>query len=129
MGVSLTLGLALKETTFLLAASLAALNQLAAADHMRAARSLGYRPAAAWLLIVAPQVYAQIRLPVYAVLTYSLSVVDMAIVLAPTHPSPLSLLGLRWFLAPDLALVFPAAAAATLQLVVVAAAIGAWRLG
>lgn len=128
LGISLTLGLALKETPFLLAASLAALNQFAGADHMRAARSLGYGPAAAWLLIVAPQVYAQIRLPVFAVLAYSLSVVDMAIVLAPSHPSPLSLLGLRWFLAPDLALIFPAAAAATLQLVVVVAAIGLWRL-
>ena len=42
------------------------------------------RPVQAWLKVVLPQVYPQIRLPVYAVLAYALSVVDMAIVLGPT---------------------------------------------
>ncbi|MGO4870945.1 MAG: ABC transporter permease, partial [Roseiarcus sp.] len=86
-------------------------------------------PAAAWLKIVAPQLYAQIRLPVYAALAYALSVVDMALVLAPSHPAPLSVVGLRLFMAPDLNLVFPGAAAAMLQLAIVIAAIGLWRLG
>lgn len=128
-GLSLVLGLALKETPFLLAASLAALARWPAAEQLSVARSLGYRPAAAWLLIVAPQLYAQIRLPLYATLAYSLSVVDMAIVLAPSHPELLSLLGLRWFLSPDLARIFPAAAAAVLQGLVVIIAIGVWRIG
>ena len=52
----------------------------------------------------------------------------MALVLAPSHPAPLSVVGLRLFLAPDLDLVFPGAAAATLQLAIVLAAIGLWRL-
>jgi putative thiamine transport system permease protein len=128
-GFSLILGLVLKETPFLVAASLAALARLPSAEHLSAARALGYRPAAAWLLIVAPQLYKQIRLPLYTTLAYSLSVVDMALVLASSHPGPLSLLGLRWFLSPDLALIFPAAAAATLQLLLVIAAMGVWRIG
>jgi putative thiamine transport system permease protein len=128
-GLALTLGLVLKETPFLVIVALGALNQIPAAAQMRVARSLGYRPAAAWLKIVAPQVYAQIRLPVYAALAYALSVVDMALVLAPSHPAPLSVVGLRLLMAPDLNLVFPGAAAATLQLLIVAAAIGVWRLG
>ncbi|MGO4871235.1 MAG: ABC transporter permease, partial [Roseiarcus sp.] len=127
-GLALTLGLALKETPFLLIVALGALNQIPVAAQMRVARSLGYRPAAAWLEVVAPQVYAQIRLPVYAALAYALSVVDMALVLAPSHPAPLSVVGLRLFLAPDLNLIFPGAAAATLQLAIVLAAIGLWRL-
>jgi ABC-type uncharacterized transport system YnjBCD permease subunit len=71
---------------------------------------------------------AQIRLPLYATLAYSLSVVDMALVLAPLHPEPLSLLALRWFLASDLTRIFSAAAAATLQLLIVIAAIGVWQI-
>ena len=78
---------------------------------------------------MAPQLYAQIRLPLYVTLAYSLSVVDMAMVLAPSHPETLSMLGLKWFLSPDLTRIFPAAAAATLQGMVVVAAIGVWRLG
>ncbi|MGD0642312.1 MAG: ABC transporter permease [Roseiarcus sp.] len=128
-GLALTLGRVLKETPFLLIVALGALNQIPVAAQMRVARSLGYRPAAAWLKIVAPQLYAQIRLPVYAALAYALSVVDTALVLAPSHPAPLSVVGLRLFMAPDLNLVFPGAAAATLQLAIVVAALGIWRLG
>ena len=40
------------------------------------------------------------------------------------HPAPLSVVGLRLFMAPDSNLVFPGAAAATLQLAIVVAAIG-----
>ncbi|MGH6931181.1 MAG: ABC transporter permease [Dongiaceae bacterium] len=52
----------------------------------------------------------------------------MAIILAPTTPPPLAVLVLRWFNDPDLALRFMAAAGATLQLLIVLAAILAWRL-
>jgi putative thiamine transport system permease protein len=126
LGLSLILGLTLKETPFLLAVSLAAMARWPCNEQLFVARALGYRPATGWLLIVAPQLYRQIRLPIYATLAYSLSVVDMAIVLAPSNPEPLSLLGLRWFLAPDLALIYPAAAAASLQGLIVAGAICLW---
>ena len=68
----------------------AALGQVRADDQLRMARSLGYGPVCAWLKVVLPRVYPQIRLPVYAVLAYSLSVVDMAIVLGPTTPPTLA---------------------------------------
>ena len=101
-GLALTLGLVVKETPFLLAVALAALRQFPVQAQMQAARALGYSRAAAFALIVAPQLYARIRWPVYAVLAYSLSVVDMALVLAPSHPAPLSLIALRGLTAPDL---------------------------
>ena len=69
------------------------------------ARSLGYGPVQAWLKVVLPQVYPQIRLPVYAVLAYALSVVDMAIVLGPTTPPTLAPV-FRWFQDPDLGMRF-----------------------
>lgn len=128
-GLALTCGLVLKETPFLVLVTFAALGQVRAHDQLRMARSLGYGPVLAWLKVVFPLVYPQIRLPVYAVLAYALSVVDMAIVLAPGTPPPLAPLLLRWFNDPDLSMRFVAAAGATLQFGLVVSAIGAWRLG
>jgi putative thiamine transport system permease protein len=91
------------------------------------ARSLGYGPVCAWLKVILPSVYPLIRLPVYAVLAYSMSVVDMAIVLGPTTPPTLAVLVLRWFNDPDLSMRFQAAAGACLQLGLVVGAISLWR--
>jgi putative thiamine transport system permease protein len=126
-GLALILGLALKETPFLILMTFAALGQVRADERLRMARSLGYGPVCAWLKVVLPSIYPQIRLPVYAVLAYSLSVVDMAIVLGPSTPPTLAVLVLRWFNDPDLTMRFQAAAGAGLQLALVAAAIGLWR--
>src|SRR3546814_1718387 len=62
-------------------------------------------------------------------LAYALSVVDMALILAPLTPPPLAVQVLRWFNDPDLSMRFVAAAGASLQLLVVAGGIGLWRLG
>jgi putative thiamine transport system permease protein len=126
-GLALVLGLVIKETPFLILMTFAALGQVRADEQLRMARSLGYGPVFAWLKVVLPSVYPQIRLPVYAVLAYALSVVDMAIVLGPATPPTLAVLVLRWLNDPDLAMRFQAAAGACLQLAIVVAAIGLWR--
>lgn len=125
-GLGLVLGLVLKEAPYLLLMTLAALDQVPAARSLTVARSLGYGPLAAWLKVVLPQVYPQIRLPIFAVLAYALSTVDMAIVLAPNTPPPLAPLLVRWFNDPDLTRRFVAAAGAAVQLGLVAAAILLW---
>jgi putative thiamine transport system permease protein len=127
LGLALAFALVLKETPFLILMTFGALGQIGADAQFRMARSLGYGPVQAWLKVILPQVYPQIRLPVYAVLAYALSVVDMAIVLGPTTPPTLATLVLRWFYDPDLATRFQAAAGATLQLGVVVLAIALWR--
>lgn len=127
--LALTLALVIKEVPFLVLMTLAALEQVRAEERLAVARSLGYGPVVAWLKAVLPAVYRQIRLPVYAVLAFSLSVVDMALILAPLSPPPLAVLVLRWFNDPDLSMRFVAAAGATLQLVIVIVAIALWRLG
>jgi putative thiamine transport system permease protein len=127
LGLALAFGLILKETPFLVLMTFGALGQVRAEPQLRMARSLGYGPVQAWLKVVLPQVYPQIRLPVYAVLAYALSVVDMAIVLGPTTPPTLACLVFRWFQDPDLAMRFQAAAGAALQLGIVALAIALWR--
>jgi putative thiamine transport system permease protein len=127
-GIALTVGLVIKEMPFLLLMTFAALSQIRADDQIRMARSLGYGPIQAWLKVVLPLVYPQIRLPLYAVLAFSLSVVDMAMVLGPTTPPTLAPLVLRWFNDPELTMRFQAAAGAVLQLLLVVGAIALWRL-
>ncbi len=125
-GLALIAGLTVKEVPFLLLMTLGALGQTKAEQTMAVARSLGYGPVVGWIKGVLPLVYAQIRLPVYAVLAFSLSVVDMAIILAPTIPPPLAVQVFRWFRDPDLALQFQAAAGACLQTLLVLSCILAW---
>ena len=128
-GLALAAGLVLKETPFLLLAIVAGLGQLPAEAALVTARMLGYRPATAWLKVVLPQLYRQLRLPLYAVLAFSLSVVDMALILGPSTPPTLAALLLGWFDNADLASLYPATAGAVLQILLVAVAIALWRLG
>lgn len=129
LGLSLIAGLVLKEVPYLLLVTLAALNQVQAEALVRAARTLGYAPATAWVKAVFPLAYPQIRLPVYAVLAFSLSVVDVAMILGPGTPPTLAVLIVRWFSDRELPLWFPASAGALLLACIVAGAIALWRLG
>lgn len=128
-GIALTLGLVLKEVPYLLLMALAGLNQIDARRQLMLARSLGYGRLQAWTKVILPQLYPQLRLPVYAVLAFSLSVVDVALVLGPNTPSTLGPQILVWYSDPDLSRSFVAAAAASLQLGIVLAAILLWRIG
>ncbi len=125
-GFTLVAALVMKEVPFLLLMVIGALGQLRADDSLRLARTLGYGAATAWLTVVFPGVYRQIRLPVYAVLAFSLSVVDVALVLGPTTPPPLAVLVMRWFNDPDIAMRFQGSAGAVLQMILVVGAISAW---
>ena len=128
-GLALVAGLVVKEVPFLLLMTLAALPQTDSLRSQMIARALGYGRVTGWLKVVGPRVYAQIRLPVYAVLAYSMSVVDVALILGPTRPPTLAVQILEWTSHPDLSLRFQAAAGACLQLALVVGALGLWRLG
>jgi len=125
-GLALIAGLTVKEFPFLLLVSAAALGQLPVRHRMATGQSLGYGRGQVWLLLVVPELYAMIRLPVYVVLAFSLSVVDMAILLGPSNPPTLAVAMTRWFLAADLALFAPASAAALMQAGLVVLAILLW---
>lgn len=127
-GIGLTVGLIVKELPYLLFMILAALSQIHADRYLAAARSLGYGPMAAWFKIILPQIYPLIRLPLFAVLAFSLSVVDMALLLGPSTPPTLAVLLLRGFSDPDLTMRLTSAAGALFHLALVAAAIAAWLL-
>lgn len=128
-GLALILGLTVKELPFLLLVILSALGQIPLRQHLAAGRSLGYGRGIVWIKVIMPQVWPLIRLPVMVVLAYSLSVVDMALILGPSNPPTLAVLLLRLFSAPDLALLLPASAGALLQAALVALGFGLlWAL-
>jgi putative thiamine transport system permease protein len=128
-GLLLALALFLKETPFLFFAMITGLRQLQPERHLIAARTLGYDDTMAWLKLVLPRLYPLVRFPILAVLAYSLSVVDMSLILGPTTPSTLPVLILKWSSDPDLGQRFVAAAAGLMQLALVIGAILAWCLG
>jgi putative thiamine transport system permease protein len=105
-GFSFAVGLVLKEVPYLVLMMLAASGQVAVRPLLAAARGMGYSATTAWAKVVLPLIYRQIRLPLYAVLAFSLSTVEVGLILAPGNPPPLSVLALRWYQAPDLALTF-----------------------
>lgn len=128
-GLTLAAALAIKEAPYLLLMVVAALPQFRAQEHLQLARNLGYRPVRGWFLVVLPQLYPLIRLPIYAALVFAVSTADLAIILGPSQPAPLSVVVLRLAFDHDAALLLPAAAGACLQGLVALAAIVLWRLG
>ena len=128
-GISLVAGLVVKEVPFLMLMTLAALSQIRVGQARATAMALGYSPVSGWIKTVFPRVYEQIRLPVYAVLAFSMTVIDVSLILGPTTPPTLAVQILRWMNDPDLGLRFLASAAAVWQLGLVVAALVVWRTG
>lgn len=129
LGLTMMTGLVIKEVPFLLLITLAALGQADTRRSITVAQALGYGRVTGWLKTVFPRVYAQIRLPVYVVLAYSMSVVDVAVILGPNTPPSLSVYIVRLMSDPDLAMRLQGAAAALLQLGLVIGALTLWRIG
>lgn len=128
-GLAMIAGLVAKEVPFLLLMTLAALGQTDANRSVAVAQALGYSRLTGWLKTVFPRVYAQIKLPIYVVLAYAMSTVDVAVILGPNTPPPLSVQIVKWMSDPDLTMRAQAAAAALLQLGLVLGALALWRLG
>ena len=118
-GVALILGLVIKEVPFFLLVILAAMGQLPIRTHLATGRALGYGKGVVWAKIIFPMIWPLIRLPVYVVLSFALSVVDVAILLGPSNPPTLAVAITRWFSSPDSSMILPASAGAVLQLALV----------
>lgn len=128
-GLSLLFGLLLKEVPFLLLVSLATLAQVQPDARLRVAAALGYAPVTAWWKTVAPALYPLIRLPLFAVMIFAASTVDVAVILGPTLPPTLAVRVLEWVNDPDLARRAVSAAGALVQVGVCLAVVVLWRLG
>ena len=126
MGITMMAGLVAKEIPFLLLVTLAALPQTSARRSGQIAQAAGYGRMSGFLFVTWPLVYRQIRLAVFAVIAYATSVVDVAVILGPLTPPPLSVRLTQWMSDPDIAMRFIASAGALLQLAVTVVAILIW---
>lgn len=96
-GLSLIVGLALKEFPFLLLTALAYLPRLDPAAYLAQGRVLGYAPGQVWVRLIFPRLLPLMRLPVAVVLAYNLTVVDMAMILGPGQPPTLAIWVVEYF--------------------------------
>ncbi|GAM55973.1 ABC transporter [Vibrio ishigakensis] len=110
--LGLVVMLALKEVPFLLLMSIPILKQLDVDKSAKVAASLGYSPAQMWWKILLPQWIVKLRFPMFAVLAYSVSVVDVALIVGPGNPPTFAVLVWQWFNDPDLSLLPRASAGA-----------------
>ena len=132
-GISIILGLTLKELPFLLLMALGALAQPELGKKLRqqytVALNLGYYPITAFFKVVLPLLYPFLRLPILAVLAYASASVEMPLILGPNTPPTLAVSIIQWFNDVDLTLRIKASAGALLQLVLTAGLVAFWLGG
>ncbi|WP_199534680.1 ABC transporter permease [Rhodoferax lacus] len=99
-GLGLIAVLTLKEIPFLLWSASSHLLRPEVAQRLQRelqlASTLGYAQQAAWWRIVWPQLLPRLAAPLLAVLAYSLTVVDVALVIGPASPPTLAVLCWQW---------------------------------
>lgn len=129
-GISIILGLTLKELPFLLLMALGALAQPELGRKLRqqykVALNLGYYPITAFFKAVLPVLYPFLRLPILAVLAYASASVEMPLILGPNTPPTLAVTIMQWFNDVDLNLRIKASAGALLQLALTGGLIALW---
>ncbi|MEF1310442.1 thiamine ABC transporter permease [Vibrio mytili] len=126
--LGLIIMLAIKEVPFLLLMSIPILQQLHVGKIEKISQSMGYSSTQTWWKCVFPQWLTKLRFPMFAVIAYSLSVVDVALIIGPTNPPTFAVLVWQWFNDPDLALLPRAAAGALILFALASVLIGLTRL-
>ena len=126
-GLALIFGLVIKEVPFLVLMCVAAWAQCDAPRRRLVASALGYGRITGFWLTIWPVLYPQLRLPIFAVLAYSMTTVDMAMILGPSLPPSLAVQISKWITLPEPLYQGMAAAAAVVQLTLVAATLLVWR--
>jgi len=129
-GLGLIAVLVAKELPFLLWATASHLQRPDASQRLQRelalARSMGYGPASAWWRVAWPQIRPRLRWPMLAVLAYSMTVVDLALVIGPGSPPTLAVLAWTWLLDADPATQAQGAAAAWLLASALGTAAALW---
>jgi len=132
-GISIILGLTLKELPFLLLMALGVLAQPELGKKLRqqhkVALNLGYCPMTAFFKVILPSLYPLLRLPILAVLAYASASVEMPLILGPNTPPTLAVAIMHWFNDVDLNLRIKASAGALLQLALTGGLLALWLSG
>ncbi|WP_100637177.1 ABC transporter permease [Marinomonas sp. ef1] len=127
-GISLILALVIKEMPYLLFVMLATMRSIKARESLQVGQALGYSRFTLWCKVLIPQLYPIIRLPIFIVIAFSLTVVDLALVIGPNTPSTLAVTLLRWFNDPDLSMRLMASAGAISLMLIIVAVLAGWEL-
>ena len=131
MGISIIIGLAVKELPFLLLIALGVLAQPEIGKKLKAqhkvALSLGYCPMTAFFKVVLPSLYGYMRLPLLAVLAYSSASVEIPLILGPNTPPTLAVSIMQWFNDVDLSLRIKASSGAILQIAITVLLLFTWK--
>ena len=128
-GIMLIIGLVAKELPFFVLMALSHLSQMKSRQLLNTSSTLGYGQFSRWFYTVQPLLARRLSLVVMIVLVFSVSVVDMALVLAPSTPPLLAVRILNWFNDPDLSMRPLASAAALVQIGVMLCAALLWFSG
>ncbi|MEN9895181.1 MAG: hypothetical protein RIR97_1033 [Pseudomonadota bacterium] len=129
LGLTMIMALVLKEIPFLFLMALSALPQIPVRRSRQLMAGLGFGPLSAFLIACGPLLYRQLRLPVLAVLAFSVSVADVAIILGPQLPAPLAVRITTWMADPDLHNRFIGSAGALVQIAILIVSVFIWRVG
>ncbi|WP_223271283.1 ABC transporter permease [Buttiauxella sp. B2] len=95
-GTGLGILLAIKESWFLLWIANTQLNWQSLSQQLTVAQSLGYGPLQSRVRVLLAQLLPRLKWALLAVVAYSLSVVDVAIILGPANPPTLAVLAWQW---------------------------------
>lgn len=129
-GLSIILGLILKELPFLLLVALGILAQPEQGkkfrQHHKVAINLGYNPMTAFFKVILPSLYPLLRLPILAVLAYASASVEMPLILGPNTPPTLAVAIMHWFNDVDLNLRIKASAGAIVQFMLTGGLLITW---
>ena len=96
-GLSFAITLALKESLFLIFASLDKIEDGIFGKYQNISQSYGYNSFTAWVYLIWPRILHSIRYPIWMVLAYSMSVVDLSLSLGPTNPPSFSVVLWEYF--------------------------------
>lgn len=102
--IGLILVLIIKEVPFLLLMSISIMQQLNIDKTIVVSASLGYQRHQIWWKCLFPQWLRKARFPLLAIIAYSISVVDVSLIIGSTNPPTFAVLVWQWFTDPDIKL-------------------------
>ncbi|EAQ63653.1 putative ABC-type transport system, permease component [Marinomonas sp. MED121] len=117
--LSLVLALIVKETPYLLFVILASLDQIKTCELIKVGTSMGYSRLSVWRKVIFPLLYPLIRLPLLVILAFSLTVVDLSLVIGPNTPSTFAVTLFHWYNDTNLDKRFTASAGAVLLMLII----------
>ena len=127
-GFFLILGLILKETPFFILVSLSAIQQISARKIFDLGKSLQNSNFSSWCILIFPLIYKKIRLVIFIVISFTASVVDMSLILAPSTPSTLAIRILQIYQSSDTDSFFIASNLALIQLFIIVILLLFWMI-